>query len=315
MGKVTDSEGVREEAERFVRRTQRALGHTRDLSDSVRSNIQSRLNDLRHCLEDGEPEEIEEELESVREYIDEHADLHYKSAFREYAESIGFAVIVALFLRAFVIEAFKIPTGSMIPTLKVGDHLFVNKFIYGVRVPFTTTYLTRFERPSKGEVVVFSFPAAEARKYIEHKPSSKRKCIDSSSISSSKDFIKRIVGTEGDRIAIRNNHLYVNGDRVMVKSLPAEETRSFLYPQEYHALEKLGGHRYEIQYKNPDETFGPITVRDDHVFVLGDNRDESSDSRCWGQVPIENIKGRAMFIWWSVGPESYRWHRIGQWIH
>ena len=304
-----------DEARVFVEETRRALSGSRNVPDDVRGQIKRRLNEIRHRIEDGDEEAVEELLEQTEAFIDEHADLRYKSALREYAESIGLAVLFALILRGFVIEAFKIPTGSMIPTLLVGDHLFVNKFIYGIRIPFTETYVTRFNQPKKGEIVVFTFPTGEAQRYIAKQPPSRRECIERSSLDDEKDFIKRIVGTEGDTVALRDEHLIINGTPVERSFVKKEPTGKFLHPHEIHEQEKLGGHKYTIQYTGSDRDFGPVKVKEDHVFVMGDNRDNSSDSRCWGQVPVENIKGRAMFIWLSIGPESYRWDRVGKVIH
>ncbi|MFB6351525.1 MAG: signal peptidase I, partial [Bradymonadaceae bacterium] len=241
---------------------------------------------------------------------------------REYAESIGLAVMFALLLRGFVIEPFKIPTKSMVPTLLVGDHLFVNKFTYGIRVPFTETYLVRFGEPEKGEVVVFTFPSDEAQKYMAKQPPARRECISQSSLYEEKDFIKRIVGTEGDTIAVRDNQLYVDGEKVDRTFVKKEPTGEFLRPHEVHERESLNGHTYSIKYTGNDRKFGPVEIKDDHVFVMGDNRNNSSDSRCWGQVPVEHIKGRAMFIWWSISdaPDKAWWNRIRgerifEWIH
>jgi signal peptidase I len=310
-----DDNEVVEEARAFVQLAQESLSNAKHLDDGVRKRIQTMLNDLRHTIEAGEPAEVEEELEEVREFVQEHIDLDRKSALREYAESIGLAVVFALLLRGFVVEAFKIPTGSMEPTLLIGDHLFVNKFIYGIRVPFTETFVTRFGEPGRGEVVVFTFPVQEAKAYLSNQPSSERECIDRESLNHEKDFIKRVVAVEGDRVELRDSQLYINGEAVHRKFLKKESTGSYLYPHTIQEVEELGGHRYTIQYRDTDQEFGPVTVRDDHVFVMGDHRDRSSDSRCWGQVPIENIKGRAMFIWWSVGHEGYRWDRIGKVIN
>jgi signal peptidase I len=307
----SDSSDIRDEAETYVRDVEDALSTTRELADETRDRIRSKLNDLRHALEEEDDEAVGEQLDDLRSFIDEHADLRRKSALREYAESIGLAILFALFLRGFVVEAFKIPSESMVPTLLVGDHLFVNKFVYGIRIPLTQTFLTRFEEPSKGEVVVFSFPAREARRHMADKPSSRRDCIDVSQLSDSKDFIKRVVGVEGDTIALRDNQLIVNGDPVPRKFLKKEATGEFLYPHEIHEIERLNGHRYTVQYTGGGRDFGPVTVKEDHLFVMGDNRDNSSDSRCWGQVPIEHLKGRAIFIWWSIGSDSIRWQRIG----
>jgi signal peptidase I len=304
-----------DQARQFVRHAQNRLKRAHGLSDDVADRIQERLNEVRHLIEDGEGDEASKKIDELQPWLDEQLEGKEKSVVREYAESIGLAVLFALFLRGFVIEAFKIPTGSMIPTLLIGDHLFVNKFIYGIRVPFTETYLTRFKEPERGEVVVFEFPRAEARAHLAKQPASQRECIDTGSLQDSKDFIKRIVGVGGDTIEVRDNQLLINGGPVERTYSRKETTGNFLYPHQISEVEQLNGHSYTIQYSGADENFGPITVEDGHVFVMGDNRDNSSDGRCWGQVPVSNIKGRAMIIWLSIGPESMRWERMGQVIH
>lgn len=323
----TTDEEMLDEAEEFVTETRDALSSTRSISDDIRGQLQRHLNELHHRIEDGDPDAVESKLEETREFIDEHAELRRKSAVREYAESIGLAIVFALILRAFVVEAFKIPTKSMVPTLLVGDHLFVNKFIYGIRVPFTEYFVTRFKEPEKGEVVVFTFPSHEAQRYISKQPPARRDCIDPSTLDGQKDFIKRIVGTAGDTVAIRDNHLIINGEPVQRKFLDKEPTGKYLQPLRVREREVLNGHRYTIRYKGDDQEddedgsydFGPVQVRKGHVFMMGDNRDNSSDSRCWGQVPVEHIKGRALFIWWSIRSNSYwwdcRWGRLGRVIH
>ncbi len=310
------------EARAFVDEVREALNHSPDVPEDVRGEIERRLNELSHRIEDGDREAVEDLLESTREFIDEHAELRPKSALREYAESIGMAVLFALMLRGFVIEPFKIPTGSMVPTLEVGDHLFVNKFLYGIRVPFTETYLTRFSEPEPGEIVVFTFPSQEAQDYIAKQPPARRECIDQGSLAEEKDFIKRVVGVEGDRVAIEENTLKLNGEPVSREFLKKKPTGEFLRPHEVHERERIGGEEYTIKHTDTDRKFGPIEVRDDHVFVMGDNRNNSADSRCWGQVPVENIKGRAMFIWWSISNDPdlpwwnrIRWDRIGEPVH
>jgi signal peptidase I len=311
---------LQREAREWARSTQKLLDRVSGrLSDEVRQGMQNRLNELRHAIEDasgqGSVGELEASYHRARAMADEHLSPFMKSALREYAESIGLAILCALILRGFVIEAFKIPTGSMIPTLLIGDHLFVNKFVYGIRVPFTKHFLINFRELERGEVVVFSFPTESARAHIAQQPASRRDCIDRGSLEEEKDFIKRIVGVAGDTVELRDNHLIVNGEPVPRSFLRKEATGNFLYPHEIHELETLNDYTYTIHYSGSDENFGPVTVEPGHFFVVGDNRDKSSDSRCWGQVPVANVKGRAMFIWWSVGPTSMRWDRIGRLIH
>lgn len=192
-----------------------------------------------------------------------------KSAFREYAEALAVALALALFIRTFLVQAFKIPSGSMLSTLQIGDHLLVNKLLYGVRVPvYGTRYLGFFE-PQHDDIVVFVYP--EDR---------------------DKDFIKRVVGIPGDRIEVRHKVLYRNGE-------PVDEPFAS---------------RTEPEGPGPRDNFGPVIVPEGKVFVMGDNRDHSFDSRFWGFVPYEDIKGKAFLIYWSWdGEDSWvRWSRIGR---
>jgi signal peptidase I len=199
-----------------------------------------------------------------------------KSAFREYAESIVFALLLALFIRSFIVQAFKIPSGSMIPTLQVGDHILVNKLSYGIRSPFWDRYLVHFKKPQRGDVVVFIFP--EDR---------------------SKDFIKRVIGIEGDLVEIRSKKVYINGR-------PLEDPHAHFEgdPPERGAL-------------NIRDDYGPRRVPENHIFVMGDNRDRSYDSRYWGFVDLTDVKGRAFVIYWSWdGTDRWvRWERIGDLIY
>ncbi len=247
-----------------------------------------------------------------------------KSHAREYLEALLTAVLIAFFLRSFVIEAFKIPSGSMIPTLVVGDHIFVNKFVYGLRVPLTKKWLIKFGEPKRGETIVFIYPEDE-----------------------SLDFIKRVVGVAGDKIRVDGDDLFVNGEKVSAQALqvegpdPKNPQEVALKPdatfpdgakfskipefpgwRDYHFfLERLGEVTHfkqegSVNFITSDE----ITVPAGHLFVMGDNRDNSRDSREWGFVPLENVKGKAMFVWLSWNGEGkglvnkIRWHRFGKWI-
>lgn len=206
-----------------------------------------------------------------------------KGIVREYAEAIFVALFVALFLRHFFVEAFKIPSASMVPTLLVGDHIFVNKFVYGNRIPFTTKKLREGRVPSRGEIIVFIYPK-------DH----------------SKDYIKRVVGLPGDKIEVKKDVVFVNDEEVKQefseKYLYADVNQACEdYPYEKN-IENLGGIRHAIlndEGRYPTN-FGPVFVEKDHLFVMGDNRDNSSDSRFWGQVPMNLVKGRALFIWLSL---------------
>ncbi|HXU71634.1 MAG TPA: signal peptidase I [Polyangia bacterium] len=243
-------------------------------------------------------------LNTLDDLLDSHLGFARKSTAREYTESIAIAVLIALFLRAFVVEAFKIPSGSMIPTLQVGDHIFVNKFIYGVRIPFTNIkFGMEYRKPQRGEVIVFIYP-------LDH----------------DKDFIKRIVAVEGDTVEMRQNQVYVNGKPIQRKHIDApcrywdflEDAARWEERSCDAWQETVNGNSYTTYYDANNETHSsPLTtVPKDHVFVMGDNRDNSSDSRVWGFVPLDLIKGKAMVIWWSHGePEGIRVKRMFSLVH
>ncbi len=235
-----------------------------------------------------------------------------KSTFREYVESLGLAIIVALIIRAFVIEAFKIPSGSMLPTLSIGDHIFVNKFAYGLRVPLTKRHIIEFDGPERGDVIVFIFPEDE-----------------------SKDFIKRVIGKPGDQIHIEGEGVWVNGEelpkrQLSVKAYPNDRKRLEVHNGTVKTIpfergwrdfefseEKVGKIDHLVQYENfLERPTYDIVVPPDHYFVMGDNRDNSADSREWGFVPAENVKGKAMFVWLPLDKDhgGIRWHEFGRWI-
>jgi len=192
----------------------------------------------------------------------------------EYTEAIVTALILALVIRAYIIQAFKIPSGSMIPTLLVGDHILVNKFLYGTKIPFSDKKILVLREPEKGDVIVFKYPE-----------------------NPKKDFIKRVVATEGDVIEERNKVVYVNGKAI------AEP-----YAHHFDRIFRSGG-------MDPRDNFGPLVVPEDKLFVMGDNRDQSYDSRYWGFVDLKAIRGKALLIYWSWDPDNWlRFNRIGRLI-
>jgi signal peptidase I len=199
-----------------------------------------------------------------------------KSIFREYAEAILVAVVLALFIRTFVVQAFKIPSGSMKPTLLVGDHILVNKFIYGVKLPFLGTTLIPVTDPKRQDVVVFKFPE-----------------------DTKKDFIKRVIGISGDIVEVRDKKVYLN-DKPMV-----DMHGSYLDPDVIPGRARSR------------DNFGPVTVPAGALFVMGDNRDHSYDSRFWGFVDLSMVRGKAFIIYWSWNKENsgIRWERLGHLIH
>jgi len=191
----------------------------------------------------------------------------------EYVEAIVTALILALIIRTYIVQAFKIPSGSMIPTLLIGDHILVNKFLFGTHIPFTDKKILIFRKPEKGDIIVFKYPE-----------------------NPKKDFIKRVVATEGDVIAERDKVVYVNGKLVMEP-----------FVQHYDQNMRFGS--------DPRDNFGPLIIPKDKVFVMGDNRDQSYDSRYWGFVDIKQVRGKALIIYWSWDPNNWvRFNRIGRLI-
>ena len=183
-----------------------------------------------------------------------------KSTAREYFEAILYAVILALFIRTWVFQAFKIPTGSMEQNLLIGDHLLVNKFVYGP----TATVLERTLLPigdvARGDILVFKFPEEPER-----------------------DFIKRVVGLPGETLEVRDRAVYIDSERLEEPYLDAQRSASF--PGAI-AIDRR-------------DNYGPIAIPSRHYFMMGDNRDNSQDSRFWGPLPHEYLKGRATVIYWS----------------
>lgn len=222
------------------------------------------------------------------------------------------AVGIALTIRWALVEAYVIPSGSMLPTLLIHDHIFVNKMIYGVRIPFGKTWLLKFTEPKRGEVIVFRYPGEE-----------------------STYFIKRIIGVPGDKILYEDGNLFIN-DQKIEKSAPSHtEHMDWLGndpnvpglpggKEDYVHFDELlrsEGHSTLLRRGEVHMNAGPLVVPDGMLYVMGDNRDNSNDSRYWGYVPQENILGRAMFVWLSCeetlpvltflcNPITVRWTRF-----
>ena len=195
-----------------------------------------------------------------------------KSKLQEYIEAIILAIVIAFFIRTFVIQAYKIPSGSMKPTLLIGDHILVSKFNYGIKLPLIRSTLLPIGTPKRGDIVVFIYP--EDR---------------------SKDFIKRLVGVPGDTIEIRDKKILING-------LPYKDEHGVYVD---HLI--IPG---SVQ---PRDNFGPVTVPEQKLFVMGDNRDESYDSRFWGMVDQRDVLGKALIIYWSyeAEPNTHEWRGWG----
>ncbi len=307
----------------------------------VRRRLEERIEKLGEVLvQPGEDHRaLWDERKRCEMFVEDHLSRLKKGPTREYIESIGVAVLIALALRAFVIEAFQIPSGSMIPTLRVGDHIFVNKLSYGLRVPFLPQKIFgtkipavswNWDMPSPGDVIVFITPLNEEE-----------------------DFIKRVVAVAGDTVTVKNGMLSVNG-----KPCPMDAGVPFKYNAlkpdgSFKSIEKtrmfketLDGYEHNLlrlacssfsdctgptlpecdlvtKHCVPTAStcvhetglcsqanYGPLVIPEDQVFVMGDNRDNSQDSRVWGTVPKELIKGRAIFIWWSYREKLVQWDRM-----
>ena len=208
------------------------------------------------------------------------ADSYRKSTVREYFESICIAVILALFVRTFVVQAFKIPTGSMENNLLIGDHLIVNKFVYAPTVSPIERMLLPIDPIRRGDIIVFKYPKDPDR-----------------------DFVKRTIGLPGDTVELRRKKIYING------KLLDEPYVRFLYP--------LTDNDTALDFSDSGKlvNYGPVVVPPDGYFMMGDNRDNSEDSRWWGFMPRSYVKGKALFIYFSLGEEGVRWSRLLHQIH
>ena len=207
-----------------------------------------------------------------------------KSTFREYSEAIIIAFVLAFFIRTFIVQAFKIPSGSMLPTLQIGDHILVNKFLYGVKIPFSGKVLIPVSDPKPNDIVVFEFPRDKKL-----------------------DYIKRVIAVAGDKVEVRDKRIFVNGKP---------------FDDKYGVITDP---RIMPATAGPRDNFGPVTVPEHHIFVMGDNRDNSFDGRFWGFVDLNAVRGKAFLIYWSWDVRkpllsvdrftSVRWSRIGDLLH
>ena len=371
MRSATLDRRVRKEARYLVREARAALLVKPDLEGKA-GNLATVVDEVGSALTKDDLAGVRRCLPALDSLVDELVKRAPKSTTRDYVESIGAAVLIALALRAFVIEAFKIPSSSMYPTLEIGDHIFVNKFIYGIRIPWTSTKFFQLRDPERGEVIVFMMPCEPDR-----------------------DYIKRVVATAGDSVEVRCNVVYVNGKAVPNKLVQGEGctyddydeiNRKWFTRQCSRYRESAGDFSYDVFHDadrplrddraianhgllNGDTKDFPkldgariapscstqpdgeplvaanqkrgelveshpgsvsanaceqqlhYVVPAGHVFVMGDNRANSNDSRYWGSVPVENIKGKALFIWlsyshWSITDWSgIRFDRVGNFVH
>jgi signal peptidase I len=202
-----------------------------------------------------------------------------KSTAREYFESIVIAVILALFIRTFVVQAFKIPTGSMENNLLIGDHLLVNKFVFAPTAFPSERAILPIQPIRRGDVIVFKYPEDPER-----------------------DFIKRVIGLPGETLEVRNK-------KVLIDGTPLDE------PYVHYLLPPRSGEG-ESDSVDVRERYGPVTVPPDHYFMMGDNRDNSEDSRYWSYLPRRYIKGKALMVYWSYqgGVDEYREEGLVGWL-
>jgi signal peptidase I len=358
---------VRKEASLLVKEARSALKVKKGLRGKA-GDLESATSEVERALADKNLKEVRRGLPTLDSLVDELIKRPPKSTTRDYVESIGAAVLIALALRAFVIEAFKIPSSSMYPTLEIGDHIFVNKFIYGIRIPWTDTKFFEWRDPRRGEVIVFKQPCEPER-----------------------DYIKRVVALEGDKVEVRCSVVYVNDEPIKSELLertcehwdidenapsddpgfprPCSRYRETVDELAYETFHDPARPEREDARRRGDKTVGDdskdfptevqrscaapedpkerrdapeqklgkivttgdgfdackphrhYVVPEGHVFVMGDNRANSNDSRYWGSVPVQNIKGKALFIWlsykkWGVFNWSeIRWQRIGNFVH
>ncbi len=198
-----------------------------------------------------------------------------RTTFQEYSEALVVAIILAIIIRAIFVQAFKIPSGSMEPTLLIGDHILVNKLVYGIRIPFTSYRFPDLFQPERGDVIVFVYPEDRT-----------------------KDFIKRVIGVGGDTVEIRNKKVFINGKEYNTPQ--ARFNSNVIMPGDL----------------NPRDNMPPLKVPKGFLFVMGDNRDFSHDSRFWGFVPLEDVKGKAFLIYYSAPDTAQiRWDRFFKVIH
>lgn len=272
------------------------------IKPEVAEVIKDKLSQMEIALSDGNSSELisrTEELESIK---NDHLSKFSKSKLRQNVEALILAVVLALLIRTFIVQPFKIPSGSMIPTLLVGDHLLVSKFIYGTKIPFTEKIIFPINDLKRGDVIVFTYPNGEN---------------DPSKVGV--HYIKRIVGLPGDKIDLNGRNLVINDEEI-----PLSFEGDFFddrYGRQYDKYEEdLFGDKHIVIYEDGRDYTQkgklPVEVPPGHVFVMGDNRDNSQDSRFWGFVPINNIEGKAFVIHWSWDFDNQnilnkvRWDRI-----
>jgi len=296
---------ARKKTNQLIKQTKIVLDKNRSkLNPEAVSIVEQKLGNAERALASQSYEDILKTTEDLEIASADYLSKYTKSKLRQNIEALAFAIILALVIRTFVFQPFKIPSGSMIPTLLVGDHLLVNKFIYGTKIPFTDKVIFPIDKIKRGDVIVFTYPNNE-------RDLSKNGLY----------YIKRVVGLPGDEIDLNGRNLIVNGEEVPIEYEGTySDKRNGEQFDEYR--EDLFGDEHTIIFRKGKEntnrgSYIPVTkVPEGSVFVMGDNRDNSQDSRFWGFVPIENIAGKAFIIHWSwdfANPDilnKVRWERI-----
>lgn len=276
------------------RRVARRYGHR--LTTAQRGELAERNQALAQAI--AERGDVAATRSTLQSLLDDELVFTRKSTARQYVELVGGVVFVAILLRSLVVEAYRIPSGSMLPTLQVGDRIWVNKLVYGVDIPFTHVKLAmHYRTPRRGEIIVFDAPRDD------------------------KTLIKRVVAVAGDKVEVRDEVVYVNDRPVARRALGKTRVHDFDEVNDTWSesddeawQETMGAATFTTLH---DTVVGgrnqaPTIVPPDSLFVMGDNRDNSSDSRYWGFVPLDLVRGQAMFVWWSFGePEGFRTARVG----
>lgn len=271
--------------------------------------IEDKLRYLRKALSNESYDELLLKTEELEEISKQKFSRFTKSKIRQNIEAIVIAIALALLIRTFVVQPFKIPSGSMIPTLLVGDHLLVNKFLYGTKIPFTDKVVLPLSDFKHGDVIVFIYPNT-----------------GNNNSTKGVHYIKRVVGLPGDSIEVEGRNLIINGNKIPLKYLGSfkDKRKDNLY-DEYE--EDLFGKKHSVIYQKGKEftdqgSYLPVgKVPENMVFVMGDNRDNSRDSRYWGFVPLKNIEGKAFVTHWSWDwnnrdiVDKIRWNRLFSSIH
>jgi len=265
------------------------------LSRDERKELKALIKAIDKSLRKKDEEKLDQLLKEAQKVRSEKFSGVVINRTWEAVKEILWILFIVFLIRWLLIEPFRIPSGSMIPTLLVGDQLMVCKFIYGVQIPLTTKKLFNLKKPKRGDVIVFKYP-----------------------LKPSQDFVKRVIGVEGDEVMLKDGELYINGRKVWRKYIgpyngPIDEG---FCPSYDLYLERIDGTEHQIilcRRSHEGDDFGPVRVPKGAVFVMGDNRDNSADSRVWGFVPLGNIKGKALFIHLPLDPSRHylpRWRRF-----